>query len=856
MNVAMMEWTYLSVLFIHLIPGVIPMDRTLVYRKEFPEKRYKTVAMEYHGQTLGRCALKCVYADPQAECEVFNFRQSDQSCQLIVPGNYEMVPAEGYLAYTRLSCASAHPMMKNVNVTYEGWDGDYPAPSGASVVYTCPHAAKFTDGSIRHHATCSALLQTSWKTSFNGKHVRCQKGIAYPECRLTKMGKEYIGTVNTTKTGKPCLRWNSPESTSFKTKRNGFDVNIIYEEHFLNQDPSSHGNFCRNPTSIAEPWCFVDDGSNWELCEIPFCLDLRPPDCKMTQKGAEYIGTKSKTISGSPCLPWIGLQSPISVEMFALRKLVFPDSLTKDHNFCRNPTGKPGGPWCKILGPTGSTDGWEYCDVRSCAVEETEEACEAEGRCQSAPSKNMRTSTGDGVEASRMYPECRMTPMGKEYRGTHSQTETGEKCLPWMDFFIEGSLPDVLVSHLPYHERLAVPNDMTEAIYDFIKNQDLNYCRNPSRAERPWCFIRNGSSWEYCDIPLCHSPKEPLECRLTDEGLEYAELKNADADGRMCQPWFSRSNNKRFSLLNLLALPDQSVDSSHNYCRNPNVDRGGPWCFTEEGTGEGWRQCGILFCFEEYERSALDDMASKPSREAVIHMFQQGHSPVKIIKELLLPRSTVDKAIARYKELGTTQDRPRSGRPRKRADGYPECLQTAMGKEYAGTTRTTESGKPCLRWDSRPYGTPEDFDPNIRYEDHFRFGNATLHQDFCRNPALKKQPWCFVADPAIKWEFCEIPPCPNRPNKMECKWTWKGEEYAGTENRAASGRSCLPWRKSELLGLHWPRFPEDVRSKDHNFCRNPTGDKNGTFCLVETGTLNLNEFETCDIPFCPFHYLY
>ncbi|CAG0892661.1 unnamed protein product, partial [Darwinula stevensoni] len=56
-------------------------------------------------------------------------------------------------------------------------------------------------------------------------------------------------------------------------------------------------------------------------------------------------------------------------------------------------------------------------------------------------------------------------------------------------------------------------------------------------------------------------------------------------------------------------------------------------------------------------------MASKPSREAVIYMFQQGHSPVKIIKELKMPRSTVYKAIAHYKGLGTTQDQPRSGHP-------------------------------------------------------------------------------------------------------------------------------------------------------------------------------------------------
>ncbi|CAG0899605.1 unnamed protein product [Darwinula stevensoni] len=64
-----------------------------------------------------------------------------------------------------------------------------------------------------------------------------------------------------------------------------------------------------------------------------------------------------------------------------------------------------------------------------------------------------------------------------------------------------------------------------------------------------------------------------------------------------------------------------------------------------------------------YRVNKARDMASKLSREAVIYMFQQGHSPAKIIKELKLPRSTVYKAIVGYKELGTTQDRPRSGRP-------------------------------------------------------------------------------------------------------------------------------------------------------------------------------------------------
>ncbi|CAG0902658.1 unnamed protein product [Darwinula stevensoni] len=54
----------------------------------------------------------------------------------------------------------------------------------------------------------------------------------------------------------------------------------------------------------------------------------------------------------------------------------------------------------------------------------------------------------------------------------------------------------------------------------------------------------------------------------------------------------------------------------------------------------------------KFECTLEDEMLPPPySREAVIYMFQQGHSPAKIIKELKLPRS-----IACYKELGTTQD--------------------------------------------------------------------------------------------------------------------------------------------------------------------------------------------------------
>ncbi|CAG0887595.1 unnamed protein product [Darwinula stevensoni] len=353
-------------------------------------------------------------------------------------------------------------------------------------------------------------------------------------------------------------------------------------------------------------------------------------------------------------------------------------------------------------------------------------------------------------------------------------------------------------------------------ILKYISMQDLNYCRNPTSAEQPWCFVSRPwdliPEWEFCDIPFCSCRKESPECRLTLEGREYAGMKNVDGEGRRCQPWLT-SDPKRFHRLNFFAFPDQLMDYSNNYCRNPGSgettlnalqefwaipDKDDLWCFIKEKTSQTWGLCKVPFCYELYERSALE------------------------------------------------------GKP---TEGYPECLQTEMGKEYVGTTRKTRSGNPCLRWDTQPFGKLEDFDPNLTYDDHFRFGNPASHQDFCRNPTLKEKPWCFVSDLEKIWDYCDIPRCPDLHNKTECKWTHNGEEYAGTLNVTVSGRLCLPWNDSGLLDKFWPKFPEDVTSENHNFCRNPTGKKDLPYCFVGFDN-DEKTFEGCDIPFCPLHYLH
>ena len=51
-------------------------------------------------------------------------------------------------------------------------------------------------------------------------------------------------------------------------------------------------------------------------------------------------------------------------------------------------------------------------------------------------------------------------------------------------------------------------------------------------------------------------------------------------------------------------------------------------------------------------------------RAAIIQLHRAGHSNSKIMKLLKAPKSTVCDTILRFQELGTMEDRDRSGRPR------------------------------------------------------------------------------------------------------------------------------------------------------------------------------------------------
>ena len=76
-------------------------------------------------------------------------------------------------------------------------------------------------------------------------------------CKYVESGIFYRGTANKTKTGKGCLPW---KMFLPNLKLLGYPTKALEE------------NYCRNFNKKgAGPWCYVNEDSAFEYCDIPKC---------------------------------------------------------------------------------------------------------------------------------------------------------------------------------------------------------------------------------------------------------------------------------------------------------------------------------------------------------------------------------------------------------------------------------------------------------------------------------------------------------------------------------------------------------------------------------------------------------
>lgn len=86
-------------------------------------------------------------------------------------------------------------------------------------------------------------------------------------------------------------------------------------------------------------------------------------DCKKDLVGKDYPGTLAKTKTGKDCQAW-NTNTPHNTNDAAKVGANYPEgNVDNAKNYCRNPDGDNGGPWCFT---TNALVKWEYCDIQLC----------------------------------------------------------------------------------------------------------------------------------------------------------------------------------------------------------------------------------------------------------------------------------------------------------------------------------------------------------------------------------------------------------------------------------------------------------------------------------------------------------
>uniref|UniRef100_I3NFV2 Plasminogen n=1 Tax=Ictidomys tridecemlineatus TaxID=43179 RepID=I3NFV2_ICTTR len=489
----------------------------------------------------------------------------------------------------------------------------------------CEEETEFICRSFQYHSKeqqCVIMAENSKSSPVIRMRdvVLFEKKIYLSECK-TGNGKTYRGTVSKTKSGTVCQRWsaNYPHKPNFfpeKFPREGLEENYCRNpdndekgpwcytmdpekrfeycnipeceeecmhcsgEHYEgkisktmsgiecqawdSQTPHAHGyipskfpnknlkmNYCRNPDGEPRPWCFTTDpNKRWELCNIPRCTTPPPSSGPTYQclkgRGEDYRGKVAVTASGHTCQRW-SEQTPHqhnrTPENFPCKGL--------DENYCRNPDGETT-PWCY----TTNSDVREQCTFVS------QRALPVSWSLFTPP------------EQTPVVQDC-YQGNGQSYRGTSSTTITGKKCQSW--------------SSMTPHAHEKTPEKFPNA------GLTMNYCRNPDADKSPWCYTTDPSvRWEYCNLKRCSETPGGAEesatavqvpnVQTTSEsdcmfgnGKSYRGTKATTVTGTPCQEWAAQEPH-RHSIFTPQTNPRAGLEK--NYCRNPDNDVNGPWCYT------------------------------------------------------------------------------------------------------------------------------------------------------------------------------------------------------------------------------------------------------------------------------------
>jgi len=354
-----------------------------------------------------------------------------------------------------------------------------------------------------------------------------------------------------------------------------------------------------------------------------------------------------------------------------------------------------------------------------------------------------------------------MKPCGNSYSGSLGTTVSGRTCQAWKE-----NSPH---AHW-YHD------------------QKENYCRNPDGDSGPWCYTTDPDKrWEYCDVPVCEYTSGSKDVGCVDEadllGKNYTGGQSTTKSGRTCQHWCSHHPHYH-----------GYTGLEGNYCRNPDNEPEGPWCYTTD-PGKRWEYCGVPTC----------------------------------------PKATT------------------SAPENAEESGNLDCIdEDDNGSDYAGKVTVTVTGATCNKWSDADLGNwaygsmgeykklPENFCRNP--------DNSKLPWCFV---AGTKDSYYQGAEGRA---FCDVPACPADPTAPTCRKWGKGQggDYKGTISVTRNGATCEKWSKADLG--NWGGGEMGKWRWSHNHCRNPNNQDRGPWCYVpgkkDSYYIGRQGWEYCSVPYC------
>ncbi|KAI5615090.1 plasminogen precursor [Silurus asotus] len=346
-----------------------------------------------------------------------------------------------------------------------------------------------------------------------------------------------------------------------------------------------------------------------------------------------------------------------------------------------------------------------------------------------------------------------------------------------------------------------------------------------------------------------------LEC-VRGIGSDYRGTRTKTKSGTLCQRWDSTFPH----VPTHTKIKHPKADLESNYCRNPEGDSNGPWCYTVD-VNKRWEYCDIPSCTEECMYCSGENYRGKISNTVLGYTCQRWDSQ-KPNNHGYIPSVLPDKYLEEnYCRNPDGEPRPWcfTTNPAKRWDycSIPRCTSqpptiapemtcvTGDGSSYRGNIAVTVSGKTCQSWSSQL--------PHKHSRTPDNYPCKDLDNNYCRNPDNERGPWCYTTDSETRWEYCNVPTCGAEPRPEEpviapaedC-YTGNGSTYRGVTSETISGKKCQFWTSMEPH--KHSKTPQAFPNGDlrRNLCRNPDNDK-APWCFTTDPSVR---WEYCKIERC------